>query len=196
LPLIFDTTPENIPAKIPYITAGAIYVDKWRSKVEYADSKMKIGLAWAGRATARKESYRSCSLKMFALFAELRDVIFYSLQKGRASEEATNPPEGMKLIDYTEEIKDFSDTAGFIQNLDIIISIDTAVAHLAGALGRPVWTLIPFAPDWRWSLNRDDCPWYPTMRLFRQPAPGDWSSVIGKIFNELQNYLRIQSSNQ
>ena len=95
----------------------------------------------------------------------------------------------MNLIDYTEDIKDFSDTAAFIENLDLVISVDTAVAHLAGALGKPVWTLLPFAPDWRWLLNRDDSPWYPTMRLFRQPSPGDWKSVINQVLKELQKKI-------
>jgi hypothetical protein len=96
----------------------------------------------------------------------------------------------MKLIDYTEEINDFSDTAAFIQNLDLVISVDTSVAHLAGALGKPVWTLLPFVPDWRWMLNREDSPWYPTMRLFRQPAPGDWGSVIERLKDALDEFVR------
>ena len=98
----------------------------------------------------------------------------------------------MKLIDYTEEINDFSDTAALVENLDLIISVDTSVAHLAGALGKPVWTLIPFVPDWRWMLNREDSPWYPTMRLFRQPSHGDWESVIAKVKDELLKLLDKQ----
>ena len=88
------------------------------------------------------------------------------------------------------EINDFSDTAALMESLDLVIAIDTAVAHLAGAIGKPVWTLIPFAPDWRWMLNREDSPWYPTMRLFRQPSPGNWQSVIAKIVEELRNYVK------
>jgi ADP-heptose:LPS heptosyltransferase len=95
----------------------------------------------------------------------------------------------MRLVDYTEEIRDFSDTAALVANLDMVISIDTAVAHLAGALGKPVWTLLPFVPDWRWLLNRDDSPWYPTMRLFRQPSPGDWETVISRIQSDLSKII-------
>ena len=95
----------------------------------------------------------------------------------------------MNLVDFTEDIRDFSDTAAFIENLDLVISVDTAVAHLAGALGKPVWTLIPFAPDWRWMLNREDSPWYPTMRLFRQPSPGDWGTVMENVSRALKELI-------
>jgi len=98
----------------------------------------------------------------------------------------------MKLIDNTGELHDFSDTAGLIANLDLVISVDTAVAHMAGALGKPVWILLPFVPDWRWLLNRENSPWYPTMRLFRQPSLGDWESVITKVKDEL---LKLVDSN-
>lgn len=98
----------------------------------------------------------------------------------------------MKLIDYTEEINDFSDTAAIIESLDLVISIDTAVAHLTGALGKPIWTILPFSPDWRWMLNRDDTPWYPTMRLFRQPSLADWEPVMSKVKGEL---LKLLGSN-
>jgi ADP-heptose:LPS heptosyltransferase len=94
----------------------------------------------------------------------------------------------MKLVDYTSELGDFSDTAGLIGNLDLVISVDTAVVHLAGAMGKRVWTLLPYAPDWRWLLGREDSPWYPTMRLFRQPAPGDWQAVIAQVAASLSGY--------
>jgi tetratricopeptide (TPR) repeat protein len=189
LPLIFNTTLESIPAKVPYIKVDSLLVQKWRNKVQYDDSKLKIGLVWAGKPEHKDDRNRSCLLDNFSPLAELSDIAFYSLQKGAASEQAKNPPKGMKFIDYTEEISDFSDTAALIQNLDLIVSVDTSVVHLAGALGKPVWTLIPFSPDWRWMLNREDSPWYPTMRLFRQPSPGDWESVITKVKDELLKLL-------
>ena len=189
LPLVFDTTLENIPTKIPYIFIAPMLVKKWKDRIKCYNSKLKIGLAWAGNPKNRRDSTRSCNLELFSPFAKLDYITFYSLQKGEAAKQAKNPPKGMNLIDYTEDIRDFSDTAAFIENLDLIISVDTAVAHLAGALGKPVWTLLPFAPDWRWLLNRDDSPWYPTMRLFRQPSPGDWKSVINQVLKELQKKI-------
>ncbi len=186
LPLVFGTTLETIPEKIPYISADPTLVKKWREKIVLDNSKFKIGLVWAGDPRLKDDRTRSCSLEIFAPLTQFEDVIFYSLQKGEAANQAKNPPKNMKLIDYTDEINDFSDTAALIENLDLIISIDTAVAHLAGALGKPVWTLLPFVPDWRWMLNREDSPWYPTMRLFRQPSPGDWEPVIGRIVKELK----------
>jgi tetratricopeptide (TPR) repeat protein len=181
LPIIFDTSLKNIPANIPYITANPILVEKWRNRIQHDDSRLKIGLVWAGISMPRKY----CSLEAFAPFGQLKDVTFYSLQKGKNKDQIKNPPKGMKLIDYTDEFCDFSDTAAFIENLDLVISIDTSVAHLAGAMGKPVWTLIHFVPDWRWFLNREDSPWYPTMRLFRQSALEDWESVISNILYKL-----------
>jgi ADP-heptose:LPS heptosyltransferase len=113
----------------------------------------------------------------------------FSLQKEIPKQWASSSLSELNIIDYTGDIDDFSDTAGIIMNLDLIISVDTAVAHLAGALGKTVWTLLPFAPDWRWMLNREDSPWYPTMRLFRQASPGDWGSVISKVHDELEKII-------
>ena len=116
---------------------------------------------------------------------------FTVLQKGEASGHATNSPKGMKLVDYTKDIHDFSDTAAIISNMDLIISVDTAVAHLAGALGKPVWILLPFVPDWRWMKDREDSPWYPTMRLFRQPSSGDWQSVMRHVEEALKKFVHL-----
>jgi len=189
LPLVFNTTLESIPSKIPYITADSMLVQKWQNRVQHDNSKLKIGLAWDVGHREDKLHYRSCPLELFSPLTQRDDITFYSLQKGAAGEQAKNPPQGIKLIDYTEEIHDFSDTAAFIENLDLIISVDTAVVHLAGALGKSVWTLVPFAPDWRWMLTREDSPWYPTMRLFRQSSPGDWEPVIASIEKELSEFI-------
>ncbi|HTV47862.1 MAG TPA: glycosyltransferase family 9 protein, partial [Phycisphaerae bacterium] len=109
---------------------------------------------------------------------------------GEASIQAKTPPAGMELIDWTAELKDFADTAALIANLDLVITIDTAAVHLAGALGKPVWTLLPFIPDWRWMLEREDSPWYPTMRLFRQSIRGDWDGVIKRVAEALSIWTK------
>ena len=124
-------------------------------------------------------------MNIYSSLASIDSVTFYSLQKGEVSKQIEDSLNGMKIIDYSETIKNFSDTAALIENLDLVISVDTAVAHLAGALGKPVWLLLSFFPDWRWMLNREDSPWYPTTRLFRQPSPKDWESVIAKVKDEL-----------
>jgi tetratricopeptide (TPR) repeat protein len=189
LPLILNTNSENIPNEIPYISVDAELTNRWKDKSLQKNADVKIGLAWAGNPTLKGDRFRTCSLEMFSPFACLDNITFYSLQKGNAAEQTKHASEEMKLIDLTEDIHDFSDTAALIENLDLVISVDTAVAHLAGALGKPVWTLLPFAPDWRWLLTREDSPWYPTMRLFRQPSFGDWDSVIEKVRDELLNLL-------
>ena len=190
LPLFFDTTFKNIPARIPYVYVDNILIQNWKDKIQYDNSKLKLGLVWSGRLTHEQDHrFRSCSLDILSPLGQLNNITFYSLQKGEGARQAKYPPEGMRFFDYTDNIDNFSDTAAFIMNLDLIISVDTAVAHLAGALGKRVWILLPFVPDWRWLLNREDSPWYPTMRLFRQPSLGDWESVIAKVKNELQKLL-------
>jgi FKBP-type peptidyl-prolyl cis-trans isomerase 2 len=186
LPMIFGTTIENIPARIPYVTANANSVQQWTDKILKNASKLNVGLVWSGDPDNSKIRDKSFPLDTFLPLTNIDNISFYSLQKGNSAKEVINPSGGMRVIDYTEEIADFSDTAALIQSLDLIISIDTAVAHLAGALGKPVWTLLPFAPDWRWLLEREDSPWYPTMRLFRQPSPGDWESVIVRVKEALK----------
>ncbi len=188
LPLIFNTTVENIPTQIPYIKVDTELSKRWRGKI-LNNSKLNVGLTWAGSPELRKDYNRSCTFETFSQLLKISDINFYSLQKGEASYQISIYPEGLNILDYTEEFNDFADTAGFIENLDLVISVDTAVAHLAGALGKPVWTLLPFVPDWRWMLGREDSPWYPTMRLFRQPSIGDWKSVIDKVEEELRKLI-------
>ena len=189
LPLIFHTTLENIPAKVPYIEAYPESVLKWRDRLRYDHSRPKVGLVWAGAPGYKGDRSRSFSLQLFSTLGKIENITFYSLQKGEAAQQAKNPPIGMNFMDLTQEIFDFSDTAALIENLDLVISVDTAVAHLAGALGKPVWTLLPFAPDWRWMLYREDSPWYPTMRLFRQRSIGDWQSVMAIVEDELRSFV-------
>jgi len=189
LPLVFGTTVGTIPGKMPYITIESALLQQWHNRVGAAgQGKVRVGLVWAGSPRHEADKKRSISLAAFSSFARIRDVEFFSLQKGIAAAEAKNPPVEMKLVDFSGELHDFADTAALIANLDLIISVDTAVAHLAGALGKPVWNLLPYTPDWRWMLDRDDSPWYPSMKLFRQPSEGDWERVISLVQDELKKF--------
>jgi hypothetical protein len=180
LPLAFGTRVESIPRTSPYLYADPNRREKWGRKLP-AGRDLKVGLAWAGRPTHVSDSLRSMKLSQFAPLSTVSGVTFVSLQKGAGSEQAIAPPVGMNWIDLVPEIDDLADTAALISHLDLVITVDSAVAHLAGALGKPVWILTRFAPDWRWMLKREDSPWYPTARLFRQPAIGDWATVVERI---------------
>jgi ADP-heptose:LPS heptosyltransferase len=131
---------------------------------------------------------RSIPLVIYKSLFDIKGIKFYSLQKGEAAKEIKDLKDENIIADFTDQLQDFSDTASLIENLDLIITVDTAVAHLAGAMGKPVWTLLPYAADWRWLLDREDSPWYPTMRLFRQPALGDWESVMARLASNLAEY--------
>ena len=150
-----------------------------------SDSNFKIGIVWSGNPHNRKDPVRSCSLDDFALLSEVPGVSFFSLQKGTASAGAINPPGVMEITNLEDELNDFAETAAAIVHLDLVISVDTAVVHLAGAMNKPVWLLLQFAPDWRWLLKRDDSPWYPSMRLFRQTKPNDWKTVFEEVKDAL-----------
>jgi len=188
LPYVFGTTLETIPGDVPYLRPDPVKVAEWQRM--FPDGRrFRIGLVWQGTPTHRDDHNRSCPLNEFVPLSGLAGVDFYSLQIGSGSEQIYSLPECMTVVDLTGRIQDFSDTAAMIANLDLMISVDTAVAHLAGALGKPVWTLLPYVPEWRWLLDRDDSPWYPTMRLFRQAAPGDWKSVFCQLRDELEMLL-------
>lgn len=186
LPLIFKTDLSNIPARIPYLAAETELVENWKSRISATRDGMKVGLAWAGNPEHLDDRSRSIKLAEFTPLAEVQGVVFHSLQKGNSQ----TPDPAMRLVDSTAELQDFADTAALIANLDLVISVDTSVAHLAGAMGKPVWLLIQFTPDWRWLLNREDTPWYPTMRLFRQKRPGDWAEVVQRIHQALTTAVR------
>ena len=191
LPMAFETMLDTIPTQVPYITADPERAAVWRRRIAGKRNTFKVGLAWSGNPTQGNDRNRSCSLAMYAALGRVRDVAFYSLQKGEAAKQTASPLDGMALIDFTGDLHDFADTAALMSNLDLIISVDTSVAHLAGAVGKPVWTLLTFAPDWRWLLEREDCPWYPTMRLFRQERPGDWPGAVARAAEALQDMVRV-----
>jgi hypothetical protein len=185
LPHVFQTSPSTIPHEVPYLRPDPQRVSQWGQRLEAVPGKPRLGLAWAGNPTYRNDRYRSVPLTALEpLTKAAPEAAFVSLQKGPASSQAHGAP--MPLHDWTHDLTDLTDTVALIQNLDLVIAVDTAVAHLAGALAKPVWLLAPFAPDWRWQLDRRDSPWYPTMRLFRQPARGDWANPISEIARELE----------
>jgi Flp pilus assembly protein TadD len=177
----------RILADVPYLKADPALAARWKARVDEKRAGLKVGLAWSGRPGSARHNRRAVSLQALAPLAGVEGVEFYSLQKGEAASQAGAAPSGMALTDWTNEFADFADTAALIQNLDLVICVDTAVGHLAGALGKPIWILLPYAPDWRWMLNRDDSPWYPTARLFRQPEFGEWDGVIGEVGGALRS---------
>jgi tetratricopeptide (TPR) repeat protein len=182
LPLVFGTTLENIPAAVPYLSADEAKVAEWRARLGPARGR-RIGLAWSGNPEHKNDRNRSIALEMLAPVLKL-DAEFISVQKEvRPSDQAALDTYGIRH--YGEALRDFEDTAALLMSMDLVIAVDTAVAHLAGALGRPVWILLPYAPDWRWLLGREDSPWYPTARLFRQAALGDWDHPVQRIVAEL-----------
>lgn len=191
LPHIFKTTLENIPSKSPYLSPPTEHRRKWAALMSDHHDTLRIGLVWAGKRYP--DPLRSCRLSDFAPLATADNVTFFSLQVGAEAEQTACPPNGMSLIDLTDHINDFSDTAALIEQLDLVISIDTAAVHLAGALGKPTWLLLPFAPDWRWLLHRNDSPWYPTMRFFRQERHEGWEPVIKKVGTALENSCSVKT---
>lgn len=187
---ILNITAQTIPAPIPYLKADPQRALQWAKRFDSTDHRLRVGLVWAGRKVHSNERNRSMKLVQFAELASVADVAFYSLQKGDRAAEAANPPAGMTLTDWTDELKDFADTAALMEHLDLIVTVDTAVAHLAGAMGKKVWVMLPMVPDWRWMLEREDTPWYPTMRLFRQKSRGDWADVVRRVREELAKETR------
>ena len=190
LPAIFGTKTDSIPARIPYLSAEASKIAYWHDKIK--TDAFKIGIVWAGNPTHGNDHNRSCTLNNFIQLAKIKNVTLFSLQKGSAVEQMNNWHEDLELINLGQEFEDFTDTAGAIENMDMIISVDTAVMHLAGAMGKPALGLIPYEPDWRWMLNRQDSPWYPTIRLFRQKQHGNWDGVFQRAAEQLKILIEKQ----
>lgn len=183
LPLAFKTTVSTIHAEIPYLYTDAHKQEVWRKRLG-SKTKLRVGLAWSGSTTHKKDRNRSIPLKLFEPMFKL-PVEFHSLQKEIRKDDAVVLSNYKQIKLHQNKINDFSDTAALIQEMDLVISVDTAVAHLGGALGKIVWVLLPFIPDYRWMLNRTDSPWYPSATLIRQTKIGDWSSVILDVTNRL-----------
>ena len=149
--------------------------------------RLKVGLAWAGSKTNKNDRHRSMTLATLGPLARA-NVDFYNLQLGKPGLQAANPPAGMKLIDLSSMIGDFADTAALVAELDLVVSVDTAIVHLAGAMGKPVWVFLQYTPDFRWLLEGQTTPWYPSVRLIRQTKFGVWDDVIDRTAAELAAY--------
>jgi Flp pilus assembly protein TadD len=199
LPGIFHTTVETIPAKVPYLHADRHLVEHWRRELLKSDVKstsldtgrsLRVGIAWQGNPGFLHDRLRSIPLAHFAKLAKVPEIELISLQKGPGTAQLLEQQDKFSVVDLGNALDmkygGFMDTAAIMHNLDLVVTSDTVIAHLAGALGVPVWVALAFAPDWRWLLNREESPWYPTMRLFRQRSQGDWEEVFERITEALR----------
>lgn len=186
LPRIFDTGFDTIPSALPYIYPETWLTERWAARLAQ-DKQRRIGIVWAGRPAHEDDLNRSCTLAHFSALSCVPNVTLYSLQKGGRAQDV-DALQSMGIVDLEPEIDDFADTAAVIANLDLVICVDTSVAHLAGAMGKPVWIVLPFAPDFRWLAQGEASPWYPSARLFRQPASKDWDSVFLALAQALASF--------
>jgi hypothetical protein len=185
LPAIFGMTLKSIPSRVPYLRVP----DGVQFELPAASSaRLKVGLVWAGNPALQNDLVRSVPLNQLSPLFSRPNIAFFSLQVGPARKQLAAANDAARMIDLQPQLSDFAKTAAAIGQLDLIVSVDTAVAHLAGALAKPVWLMLPFAPEWRWLLDCENIPWYPTMRLFRQSAPDDWASVVNRIKHELPEF--------
>ncbi len=188
LPRLAGTRVETIPAAIPYLKADAALVAAWREKLaqRLTPGLKRVGITWAGRPSHNNNINRTIRLETLAPIFDVPDIHLVSLQKGPAAAELETYRGAAPLLNLDSEIGSFEDTAAIVENLDLVLCVDTSLGHLAGAMGRPVWVLLPFAPDWRWLLERADTPWYPTMQLFRCPGPRRWDLLLPAVAEALR----------
>jgi hypothetical protein len=187
LPLAFETRIATIPGTTPYLPMPA-HAAEWEARLGPHD-RPRIGLAWSGNPRHSNDHNRSIALDVLSPLFEVI-ASFVSLQTELRPDDARVLSEQSRILDFGPALTNFADTAALISRLDLVISVDTSVAHLAGALGTPVWILLPFSPDWRWLLDRNDSPWYPTARLFRQSEARAWSAVVADVRNALDDYVQ------
>jgi hypothetical protein len=188
LPLAFGTELETVPADIPYLRPFADRIAAWQPRLP-DNGRARVGVCWAGNPGFGNDRHRSIPLERFAALFGVPGIDFVSLQK-EVSPAHTALLEQHGILRLGEQFEDFADTAAVVAMLDLVVAVDTSVAHLAGAMGRVTALLVPFSPDWRWLLDRDDSPWYPTMRLFRQSLTGDWDEPLGRLCQELEGVAR------
>jgi hypothetical protein len=184
LPLAFKTELATVPAAIPYLRAPEPYLEKWRPRLEALPAP-RVALAWSGRGAHPNDRNRSLALDALAPLLSVPGLSFVSVQHAPRPADAERLAREPRLTHLGDALSDFADTAAVLALVDLVVCVDTSVAHVAGALGRPAFVLVPFQPDWRWALDRDVSSWYPAMRLLRQPALGDWASVVVRMRAEL-----------
>ena len=193
LPLAFGTRLDTIPSDVPYLPAPPQHVvQAWQDRLGWHD-KLRVGLVWSGNPQHGNDHNRSIPLRMLLPLLDA-DATFVSLQKDPRPADRAVLHERSDIVDLTAHLTDFVETAALIHCLDLVITVDTSVAHLAAALGRPTWILLPYTPDYRWLLDRDDSPWYPTARLFRQSETREYASVLDRMATELQSLIAARSS--
>jgi Tfp pilus assembly protein PilF len=195
LPRVHGTTLDNIPSPPNCLRAQPKLVEQWAEKLRWLvpNGYKRIGIIWAGRADHSNDSNRSATLEDFAPLTAMPGVALLALQKGQRTEHVGEYFGRAPLINLGAEINDLEDTMAILENLDLLVSVDSGMAHLAGSMGRPVWIMLPHSPDWRWLLDRADSPWYPTVRLFRQTTPKQWTDVAESITKELRRIFGDQS---
>ena len=184
LPAAFQTTVNTIPAQVPYIKVDPMVPIVWSARLGSRRGRRRIGLVWAGRPDHHNDHNRSLPVEKITPWLDLGLEVHCLQKEIKYADRVWATPRGVIFHDH--ELADMADTAGLIANMDLVISVDTAPAHLAGACGRPTWVLLPYAPDFRWLTDRDDSPWYPTATLFRQETPGDWTAVIAAVTDQLR----------
>ncbi|WP_378954439.1 tetratricopeptide repeat protein [Pelosinus sp. sgz500959] len=186
MPYMFNTDRETIPQVIPYIQTSCECATIWQERLNQLDGghKYRVGVVWAGNPNHENDRNRSIVFDVFKELFDINEVSWISLQVGKRAEDLLQTP--YPVLDISEHLSDFFETAGAINNLDLVITIDSAVAHLAGAMGKETWLLVPYNPDWRWQLKREDSPWYSTMKLFRQHEPGNWQEVLTRVKDALK----------
>jgi tetratricopeptide (TPR) repeat protein len=184
LPRLLHTVERTIPASIPYLEAPDSV-----ERPYLPGGVLNVGLCWAGKPTHRNDRNRSAGAAAFVPLLDLPGASFHALQKGPGAQQIADEGLTALVSDFSSRLADFAETAAAVEALDLVITVDTSIGHLAGAMGKEVWVLLPYAPDWRWMLHRDDSPWYPTMTLFRQTSPGDWEEVFQRVRRALSERI-------
>jgi len=203
LPFLFDTIEKTIPTPIPYMYAAPHLINYWKQTLQ-KDTNIKVGLCWHAKPIPLEKhplTRRSIPLAQFSVLSEVPGITFYSLQQIYGTEQLENLPQGFIVKSFSEDFDKthgrFMDTAAVIKNLDLVISVDTSIVHLSGALGTNTWVLIPSTPEWRWMLDREDSPWYPNnMRLFRRGKDKDWNTIMVKVAKQLNIFVKNHTKNK